>query len=168
MWGWASRSARAGSRRPWRSSGRRKKEEKGRDGGALGVLIGKGVPGRGKWCLGAVDLALGDSTASGRRRQRRGAWRRVSWRHGERPGTRVRARRCQGAGQVALRDSPGSIWPWARGGRSPPAAYGGRREQSRPGEREVKVRAYLGFLKFQGPFGKQKFSHTWRAQMEKC
>ena len=32
----------------------------------------------------------------------------------------------------------------ARGGRSPPAAYGGRRENRAPGrEREVKVRAYL-------------------------
>ena len=75
--------------------------------------------------------------------QRRSAGRGVSWRLGERPGTRVRARGCQGAGQVALRDSPGSIWPWARGGRSPPAAYGGRREQSRPGEREMEIRAYL-------------------------
>ena len=55
--------------------GRRKKEEKARDGGALGVLIGQGAPERGKWCLGAVDLALGDSTASGRRRQRRCAGR---------------------------------------------------------------------------------------------
>ena len=33
--GW---SVRARSRRPWRSGGRRKKEEKGRDGGALGLL----------------------------------------------------------------------------------------------------------------------------------
>ena len=32
---------------------------------------------------------------------------------------------------------PGSIWPRARGGRSPPAAYGGRRaKQSQPGERD--------------------------------
>ena len=51
-------------------------------------------------------------------------------------GERVRVRKCQGAGQVALNGFPGSIWPWARGGRSPPAAYGGRREQSRPGERD--------------------------------
>ena len=77
MQGWVSRSARAGSRRPWRSGGRRKKDEKGRDGGALGVLIGQGVPGQGKWCLGAVDLALSDSTANGRRRQRRCAGRGV-------------------------------------------------------------------------------------------
>ena len=32
---------------------------------------------------------------------------------------------------------PRSIWPWARGGRSPPAAYGRRRlKQSKPGERD--------------------------------
>ena len=32
---------------------------------------------------------------------------------------------------------PGSIWPRARGGRSPPAAYGRRRlKQSKPGERD--------------------------------
>src|SRR6185503_7453567 len=47
MWGWASRSARAGSRRPWRSGGRRKKGEKGRDCGVLGVFIGQGAPGGG-------------------------------------------------------------------------------------------------------------------------
>ena len=46
-------------------------------------------------------------------------------------------------GQVALRGFPGSIWPWARGGRSPPAAYGGRRETEHREERETKVRAYL-------------------------
>jgi len=38
---------------------------------------------------------------------------------------------------------PGSIWPRARGGRSPPAAYGGRRETEQREEREMKVRAYL-------------------------
>ena len=55
----------------------------------------------------------------------------------ERPGTRVRARMCQGAGQVAWRGFPGSIWPRARGGRSPPAAYGRRRpKQSKPGEKD--------------------------------
>jgi len=43
--GW---SVRARSRQPWRSGGRRKKEEKLRDGGVLGVLIGQGAPGRGE------------------------------------------------------------------------------------------------------------------------
>ena len=85
-------------------------------------------------------MVLGGSTASGRRRQRRCAGRGVVAAR-ERPGTRVRARRFQGAGQVARRGFPGSIWPRARGGRSPPAAYGGRREQSRPGEREMEIRA---------------------------
>ena len=58
--------------------------------------------------LGAVDLAL----ASRRRAGGAAAARRmagVSWRLGERPGTRVRVRRCQGAGQVALDGSPGPL-----------------------------------------------------------
>ena len=131
MWGWASRSARAGSRRPWRSGGRRKKEEKGRDGGALGVLIGQGAPGRGKWCLGAVDLALGDSTASGRMRQRRCAGRGVVAARGGVWDACAREEVPRG-GQVVLRDSPGQF---GRG--RPPAAYGRRRpKQSKPGERD--------------------------------
>ena len=43
MQGWGGWSARARSRRPWRNGGRRKKEEKPRDGGVLGVLIGQGA-----------------------------------------------------------------------------------------------------------------------------
>ena len=35
----------------------------------------------------------------------------------------VRARRCQGAGQVELAGSLGSTWPWTRRGRGPPMAY---------------------------------------------
>ena len=137
MWGWVSRSARAGSRRPWRSGGRRKKEEKARDGGALG---GSYRP-RSSWAKEVVSggSRFGPGRLDGERVEEAAALRRpgVSWRLGKGPGTRVRARRCQGAGQVALRDSPGSIWPWARGGRSPPAAYGGRRaKQSQPGERD--------------------------------
>jgi len=67
----------------------------------------------------------------------------VAWRLGSGPGTRVSVGGRQGAGQVALGVFPGSIWLRAHGGRSPPAAYGGRREQSRPGEREMEIRAYL-------------------------
>ena len=54
-----------------------------------------------------------------------------------------RAEEVPRGGQVTLRGFPGSIWPRARGGRSPPAAYGGRRETEHRGEREMKVRAYL-------------------------
>ena len=67
----------------------------------------------------------------------------VAWRLGSVSGTRARVGKCQGAGQVALEGFPGSICPRAHGGQSPPAAYGGRREQSRPGEREMEIRAYL-------------------------
>jgi len=124
----------------------RREEEEGKEGARLWGSVGlyrptsswvrNGATGGGRFGSGAHDGERAE-------RQRRGAWLGVSWRLGERPGTRVRVRGCQGAGQVALNGFPGSIWPWARGGRSPPAAYGGRREQSRPGEREMEIRAYL-------------------------
>src|SRR6185503_21345420 len=106
----------------------RREEEKGRDGGALGVLIGQGVPGRGKWCLGAVDLALSDSTANGRRRQRRCAGRGVVAARGGVWDACAREEVPRG-GQVALRDSPGPFgrrravdevhrWCTAGGGRN--------------------------------------------------
>ena len=49
--------------------GRREKKGKSRDGGALGLLIGRRATGRGEWRLGEVDLVRGDSTASGRSEQ---------------------------------------------------------------------------------------------------
>ena len=55
--------------------GRRKKEEKPRDGGALGAFIGQRAPGRVEWRLGEADSVRGGSTASGRSGQRRCAWR---------------------------------------------------------------------------------------------
>ena len=98
------------------NGGRRKKEGKPRNGGALGVLIGQRAPGRGEWCLGEAGLVRGDSTASGRSEQAalRMAVRRkagVAWRLGSASGTRVSVGGCQGAGQVALEGFPGSIWP---------------------------------------------------------
>src|SRR6185437_9595276 len=114
----------------------RRKEEEGEEGARLWGSVGlyrptsswvrNGATGGGRFGSGAHDGERAE-------RQRRGAWRGVSWRLGKRPGTRVGARMCQGAGQVARRGFPGSIWPRARGGRSPPAAYGGRREQSSRG-----------------------------------
>ena len=85
----------------------------------------------------------------------------VAWRLGRASGTRVSVGRCQGAGQVALEGFPGSIWPRTRCGRGPPAAYGGRRAKTEQAERrEMEVRAYLRFLKIQGPLGKLKISPT--------
>ena len=43
--------------------GRRKKEEKPRNGGALGVFIGQRAPGRMEWRLGKSDSVRGGSTA---------------------------------------------------------------------------------------------------------
>ena len=89
-------------------------------------------------------MALGDSAASGRRRQRRCAGRGVVAARGGVWDACAREEVPRG-GQVALRGFPGSIWPRAPGGRSPPAAYGGRRETEHRGEREreMKGRAYL-------------------------
>ena len=87
--------------------------------------------------LGAVDLGQGRTTASERSCQRRGAGRGgvvaargAAWD----ACAREKVPRGEPGGAGGL---PGSIWPRARGGRSPPAAYGGRRaKQSQPGERD--------------------------------
>ena len=73
----------------------------------------------------------------------------VSWRLGEASGTRVRMRRRQEAGQVALGDSPG---PFGRGRvvdevHRRRTAGGGRNRASR--EREMEIGAFLRFPKFQ-------------------
>ena len=76
-------------------------------------------------------MAVGDSTANGRRRQRRCAGRGVVAARGGVWGVCAREEVPRG-GQVALGGFPGFIWPRARGGQSPPAAYGGRRENRAP------------------------------------
>ena len=63
------------------------------------------VTGGGRFCPGRLDGELTEEAAA---RRRPG----VSWRLGKGSGTRVRVRRCQGAGQVALEGSPG---PFGRG-----------------------------------------------------
>ena len=56
---------------------------------------------------------------------------------------------------------PWSTWPQTHHGRGLPAAYGGRRAKTEQAERrEMEVRAYLRFLKIQGPLGKLKISPT--------
>ena len=124
----------------------RREEEEGGEGARRWSSGGLYRP-RSSWVRDVVTGGgrFGPGRVDGERaeRQRRGAWLGVSWRLGERPGTRVGVGGRQGAGQVAWRGFPGSIWPRARSGRSPPAAYGGRREQSRPGKREMEIRAYL-------------------------
>ena len=93
----------------------RREEEEGGEGArrwSSGGSYRQGAPGRGKWCLGAVDLALGDSTASGRRKQRRCAGRCVVAARGGVWDACARDEVPRG-GQVALRDPPG---PFGRGG----------------------------------------------------
>ena len=110
--------------------GSRKKREKPHDGGVLGVLIGQGAPGRGEQRLGAVDLALGNSTASGRSGQRRCAWR--GWRGGsERVWDACARGKVPRGGPGGAGGLPKSIWPRTRRGRGPPAAYGGRWAEQR-------------------------------------
>ena len=92
----------------------------------------------------------------------------VAWRLGSASGTRVHVGKCQVAGQVALEGSPG---PFDRGRAVDEVhrrrtAGGGETEQAR--RREMEIRAYLRFLKFQGPLGKLKISPILRAQMKKC
>ena len=121
----------------------RKKEGKPRDGGALGVLIGQRAPGRGEWRLGAVNLAQGDSTASGRREQ---AVLRMAGRRGSSGGRLGRVLAWGGAkGQARWRwrDSPG---PFGRGRavhevHQRRTAGGGRNRVT--GRREMEVRAFL-------------------------
>ena len=87
-------------------------------------------------------MGPGCTTASGRSGQRRCAWGGVVAARERAWDACAREDVPRGA-QVALRGFPGSIWPRACGGRSPPAAYGGRRETEHREEREMKVRAYL-------------------------
>ena len=103
-------------------------------------------------------MALDTSTAGwrGERAARRMAA--VAWRLGRAPGTRVRAGKCQGAGQVALE---GFLGPFGCGRAVDEVhrrrtAGGGETEQA--GRREMEIRAYLQFLKFQGPLGNLKIS----------
>ena len=138
--GW---SARARSRRPWRSGGRRKKEKKPRNGGALGVFIGQRAPGRVEWRLGKADSARGGSTAGWRseRAALRMAGRRVG--SGERLG-HVRAG--EGAkGQArwrwrAPRVNLAADAPWMRSTGGVRQAAG---ETEQAGRREMEIRAYL-------------------------
>ena len=101
-----------------------------RAGLALGVYIGAKVRG------GASLLRLGGNAWLGKAGEvaALGSWR-VEWRPERASGPRVRARRGQGAGRVALAVPLGSTWPRTRRGRGPLAAYGRAAAEQR-GERE--------------------------------
>ena len=82
----------------------------------------------------------------------------VVWRLDSVSGTRVSVGGCQGAGQVALEGFPG---PFGRGRTVDEVhrwrtAGGGETEHAR--RREMEIRAYLQFLKFQGPLDNLKIS----------
>ena len=84
----------------------------------------------------------------------------AAWQLGRAFGTRVSVGRCQGVGQVALE---GSLGPLGRGRAVDEVhrrrtAGGGRNRAAE--RREMEVRAYLRFLKVQGPLGKLKISPT--------
>ena len=131
----------------------RREEEEGGEGARRWSSGGLYRP-RSSW---ARDVAtgggrFGSGAHDGERAELPAARRRagVSWRLGERPGTRVRVRRCQEAGQVALGDFPG---PFGRGRAVDEVhrrrtAGGGRNRASR--EREMEIGALLRFLKIPG------------------
>jgi len=103
---------------------------------------------------------FGPGRLNGERAERAAALRMagVAWRLGSASGTRVRAGKCQGAGQVALE---GFLGPFGCGRAVDEVhrrrtAGGGETEQA--GRREMEIRAYLQFLKFQGPLGNLKIS----------
>ena len=81
-------------------------------------------------------MALGDSTANGRRRQRRCAGRGVVAARGG-VWDACASEEVPRGGQVVLRGFPGSIWPRARGGlvHRRRTAGGGRNRASRERER---------------------------------
>ena len=133
----------------------RREEEEGGEGARRWSYGGLYRP-RSSWVRDVVTGAgrFGSGAHDGERAelQRRGVGRGVSWRLGERPGTRVRVRRCQGAGQVALGDFPG---PFGHGRAVDEVhrrrtAGGGRNRVSR--EREMELGALLRFLQILGTF----------------
>jgi len=91
----------------------------------------------GAW--GRSDWAKCARRRGGDRRRRRGAWR-AAWQAPKWPGTRVGARRGQGAIQVSSAGPPGSSWPRTRRGRGPPAAYGRAAAET---EREMEIGTFL-------------------------
>ena len=130
----------------------RREEEEGGEGARRWSSGGSYRP-RSSWARevvsGAVDLALGDSTASGRRRQRRCAGRGVVAARGAAWDACAREEVPRGS-QVALGDSPG---PFGRGRAVDEVhrrrtAGGGRNRASR--EREMEIGALLRFLKIPG------------------
>ena len=103
---------------------------------------------------------FGSGALNGELAERAAALRVDMCRLGRTPRTRVSVGRCQEASQVALEGSPGPFGHgravdevhWRR------TAAGGRNRGT--GRREMEVRAYLRFQKFQGPVGKLKISRT--------
>ena len=131
----------------------RREEEEGGEG-ALRWSSGGSYRPRSSWAREVVSGGgrFGPGRLDGERAEEAAALRRpgVSWRLGKGSGTRVRVRRCQGAGQVALGDFPG---PFGRGRavdevHRRPTAGGGRNRASR--EREMEMGALLRFLKLPG------------------
>ena len=116
--------------------GRRKKEEKPRNGGAPGLLIGQRAPGRVEWHLGEAGLDPGCTTASGRSEQAALRVEGVVLAREDAQDACERGEVPRGKPGAAGR-LPGSIWSRTRRGRVPPAAYGGRRaKQSNREERD--------------------------------
>ena len=132
---YGGRSARARSRRPWRTvkGGRRRGSRA--TAGLWGYLYsgeqlgeGSGVWGRLVWS-GAIQRRAGGASSSA-------AHGGAAWQLRRAPGTRASVGRCQGAGQVALEGFPRSTWPQTRRGQGPPVAYGWRNREKQRGDED--------------------------------
>ena len=127
--------------------GRREKERKSRDGGVLGLFIGRRALGRGYWRLGEVDLVRGDSTASWRSEP---TARRMAGRRGSSGRPQGRVSSWGGAKGQARWRWRAPLGPLGRGRTVDEVhwrrtAGGGRNRAAE--RREMEVRAYLRFLK---------------------
>ena len=95
--------------------GGRREEEEGGEAAQRRGAVGTYRP-ESTWARGVAygEGWFGPGWLDGERAERAAALRMagVAWRLGEASGTRVRVRRCQGAGQVALEGVPVSIWSW--------------------------------------------------------
>ena len=126
--------------------GGQREEEEGREAARRWSSGGTYRP-ESSWARGVASGGgrFGPGRFDGERAERAAALRMagVAWRLGSASGTRVRAGKCQGAGQVALEGSPG---PFGRG-RAVDEVHRRRRagggETEHREEREMRVRAFL-------------------------
>ena len=158
MWGCGGRSARARSRRPWRTVERGRRRGNRATAGVLGLFIGERSPRRGEQRLGKAELAWEGSAMRWQSEQAASC---MAGRRGGSGGPQGHVSSWGGAKGQARWCWRAPLGPLGRGRAMDEVhrrrtAGGGRNRGT--GRREMEVRAYLQFLKFQGPVGKLKIS----------